>query len=190
MRSTLSKMIIRAAGWKIIGQFPDIQKAVLIMAPHTSLWDWIWGRLFFFAYRKKTYILIKEKYFFFPLGMILRATGGVPVPCTGDASFMQRLLKLFKEKEDIYLTITPEGTRKKVTNWRTGFYRIASNLEIPVIMGFIDYQKREMGVGPVLHPTGNKDEDLQKVYDFYRNIGAQHPEKFAVPQTKPPILQS
>ncbi len=182
MRRKISLFILKITGWTITGNFPDLKKAVVIVAPHTSMWDWIWGRLFFFAHKKSTFILINEKYFFFPLGWLLRATGGFPVPRSRNPLFMPKLLNYFKKQDDIYLTITPEGTRKSVNRWETGFYRIAQAMDLPIVLGYIDYKSRTMGTGPIIHISENKDDDLNKIFDFYSGIVAKHPEKFNIPK--------
>lgn len=180
----LSACILRLFGWHTDGALPaGIRKAVVISAPHTSLWDFVVGRLTFWAIRVNIRFLIKDEMFFFPLGHFLKWMGGVPVKRGKYKSNMVGdVAALFRKYDDLVVVITPEGTRKKVEQWKKGFYMIAQEANVPIALSFIDYRTKTGGVGPILYPTGNYEEDFKVIRDYYRTMTAKHPERFNLSQ--------
>ena len=121
-----SRFILRVAGWRVRVSAPDYPKAIICVAPHTSNWDFIIGKLAYASVNRKAGFLMKKSWFFFPLGYIFRAMGGIPVSRGKDnKSSVDNLVKLFNEKDKLTLAITPEGTRSLTQHWRTGFLNIA-----------------------------------------------------------------
>lgn len=164
-------------GWKVDDKAPEIAyKAVLVHAPHTSNWDFIIGRMASWVYRLPVKILIKKELFFFPLGFILKAMGGIPVDRSKNNNLTDQISTMFKEKEKLTIIFTPEGTRKYSPNWKKGFYYIALKSEVPIVLTYIDYKKKYGGFGPVFEPTGDADKDIETIKDFYRNISGKVPE--------------
>lgn len=175
----LATWILRLMGWRVTHGMPEgISKAVIIMAPHTSNWDFVIGRLGFASHGVKPKILIKKESFFFPLGLLLKAMGAVPLDRGFSTGTIKSITDMIHDAESFYLLITPEGTRKRVKNWKKGFYFIARQAQVPIIMGFLDYKTKTGGMGPVLYPSDNYEEDLKKIHDFYRDKQAKHPENF------------
>ena len=176
MAKRFSRFIIKLWKWKYT-KFPDVNKAVIIMAPHTSIFDFIWGKFYFSAHGIKPAILIKKEFFFFPVGQILRSLGGVPVDRGKKTGITEMSIQLFKETENnFFLVITPEGTRKATKHWKKGFARIAKSANVPVALGFIDYKKHIMGVMDVWEIAENEDietfiENVKKEYLVYSNSG-------------------
>jgi 1-acyl-sn-glycerol-3-phosphate acyltransferase len=172
-------IICRLLGWEISGKIPEsVKKAVIIVAPHTSLWDFVYGRLAFWVLNLDVRFLINEKYFFGPLGRLLRKLGGQPVKQSRPTRLLLEIFNHFQNSDSYFLVITPEGTRQKVNNWKKGFYQIAMQNQVPIIMAFIDYRHRKGGVGPLFHPTGNFETDMQEIEKFYRQFHARHPERY------------
>lgn len=177
--SQIARFLLRLLGWNIYTRVPaDIPKAVIIMAPHTSNWDFIIGRLAFFWYRMYPRILIKKEAFGPVTGPVLRMLGGVPVDRSHSQNTVKQVTKCFHKYEKFHLLITPEGTRKRVNKWKRGFYFIALNAKVPILLGFLDYRKKEGGLGMMLEPTGDFEADFKIIEDFYRDKHARHPEKF------------
>lgn len=177
--SWFAGFLLKLFGWKVVSGVPEgINKAVVIMAPHTSNWDFVIGRLSFMSIRTKINLIIKKESFFFPLGVILKALGGIPVDRSQSQHVVKNVTEHFDKAEKFYLIITPEGTRKRVSRWKKGFYFIASNARVPIIMGYLDYKKKEGGLGPVLYPSGDFEKDFAQIEAFYRGKHARHPEKF------------
>jgi 1-acyl-sn-glycerol-3-phosphate acyltransferase len=175
----VAKMLLKVMGWRVTHPMPEgIKKAVIIMAPHTSNWDFVFGRLGFASHSISPRILIKKESFFFPLGILLRWLGAVPVDRGFSTGTVKKITQLMEEAESFYLLITPEGTRKLVRNWKKGFYFIARHANVPIIMGFLDYRTKTGGLGSVLYPTGDYEADMKVIEAFYQDKQALHPEKF------------
>lgn len=177
--SWLAGVILKLFGWNIVSGVPEgINKAVITMAPHTSNWDFLIGRLAFASQKTKVHLMIKKESFFFPLGVILRALGGIPVDRRNSQKTVLSVTQHFDNAEKFYLIITPEGTRKRVERWKKGFYFIATTAKVPIIPGYLDYKKKEGGLGPVIYPGESFEKDLEKIQEFYRGKGAKYPEQF------------
>lgn len=175
----ISLFILNAFGWKFIGTMPaEIKKCVVIVAPHTSYWDFVWGRLAFWAMGVKVKFLIKKEVFVFPFSGLLQRMGGIPVDRKSSSNMVKVISGMFKKQNTLYITITPEGTRKKVMNWKKGFYYIAIQAKVPIAFGILDYRTRECGVGKIFTPSGDWDSDFIKIQDYYRGRTGKHPEKF------------
>ncbi|OFX49286.1 MAG: hypothetical protein A2046_10345 [Bacteroidetes bacterium GWA2_30_7] len=176
----ISRTLLSMMGWKIEGSFPDVKKAIVIVAPHTSMMDFFLGRLFFSAIGIKVNFLIKQELFFFPSGIILKSLGALPVARNQKNNMVEKISQLFSSKKRMFLVITPEGTRKKTTNWKRGFYLIAQRSNVPIFLGAIDYKKKILIVGPRFDITGNIEADIKSIKRFYVGVSAKHPENFTV----------
>lgn len=185
MLRKLSKYTLKLFGWNTNGALPEgIAKAVVVNAPHTSYVDFIIGRLTFWAIRVNIRFLIKKEAFFFPLGILLTKLGGIPVDRGKYGSKMIRqVVTLFHESDSLMVIVTPEGTRKRVTEWKKGFYLIALGANVPIALSFIDYGTKTGGIGPIIYPTGDFEADLKKIQEFYLDKTARHPERFNLSKT-------
>ena len=178
MIKLLSKFILRLIGWKAVGDFPEGNKYVVIAAPHTSFLDFPIGRLYYSSLGKKVHFMVKGSYFFFPLGLILRSLGAIPVYKNNKISLADQMVEEFNTRDQFLLTIAPEGTRKKVKRWKKGFYYIAKKAEVPIVLGFLDFKNKEVGVGGLYHITDNENADIVNIMDFYKDKAGRHPELF------------
>ncbi|MCB2221937.1 MAG: 1-acyl-sn-glycerol-3-phosphate acyltransferase [Bacteroidetes bacterium] len=175
----LAKFILRLWGWKVIGGIPaDLKKCVVVVAPHTSMYDFVIGRLAWYALGLKVKFLIKKEMFAFPLGPFLKWMGGIPVDRGRSTKLVDYVADLFDQYESLYITITPEGTRRLNPKWKRGFYYIALKANVPVALGFLDYNTKQGGVDKIFTPSGDFEKDFKLVEDFYRGRGAKHPEQF------------
>lgn len=175
----LAGLILKLIGWKVEGSVPaHIKKCVIVAAPHTSNWDFIIGRLVYWRLGVPVKFLIKREVFDHPLGGLVKALGGIPVDRKKSTNLVEQVADLFNQYEELNVIITPEGTRKLVTEWRRGFYYIAQRANVPIIIGYIDYKNKIGGYGPVLYPSGNFDADFERIKAFYRDKTARHPEMF------------
>lgn len=175
----ISKLVYFIFGWKAEGGVPEgLTKAVFIIAPHTSNWDFYIGRFYCWMKGIPINLLIKKEAFFWPLGGLLKKAGGIPVDRSKASSKVTQIGKMFKERNPMFLGITPEGTRKLRLKWKMGFYHIAVEANVPILPSYIDYKKKVAGVGPPIYPTGDAEKDLKKIEDFYRGMHAKYPEKF------------
>ena len=166
-------------GWQLFGQKPDLGKFIIIVAPHTSNWDFFIGGLYLNTRGIKSKILIKKEAFFFPLGLIFKMIGGIPVDRYKRNNISGQMVDLFNRSKKMILIITPEGTRKKVSNWKKGFHRIAKQANIPVILAFIDYVRKTVGIKKVFELTDDINADMIRLKKYYKNITPKYPCKFS-----------
>lgn len=175
----IARFILKQLGWKIVGEIPPgVKKFVIIEAPHTSYHDFYIGRLAFYMLGVKAKFLIKKEVFIWPFGRFIKALGGIPVNRGSSNNTVKEVAQIFARHEALAVTVTPEGTRKRVTKWKKGFYYIAERAGVPILLGYLDYGKKEGGIGPMIIPKGNFEEDFKQIEDFYRGIEAKYPEKF------------
>ncbi len=177
--SFIARLILRLAGWRVCGEMPEgLKKSVIIMAPHTSNLDFVIGWFGILGLKIKPSLLIKKEAFYFPAGPILKAMGGIPLDRSKSKNDIKYVTNLFEKKEVFHLVITPEGTRKLNRRWKKGFYYVARKAGVPIVLGFMDYGNKTGGIGHIIYPTGNFEEDFKKIEDFYRGKTARHPEQF------------
>jgi 1-acyl-sn-glycerol-3-phosphate acyltransferase len=182
LRKYFAKTILSMAGWKIIGDLPPA-KSVVAMAPHTSNLDFILGWLGYSAVGLKSHFLIKKEVFKWYSSGLIKALGGIPVDRRHSTNVVMQVTEEFHKRDNFIVTITPEGTRKLVTNWKRGYYHIAVSAKVPICIGFLDYKRKEGGFGPTFMPTGNYEEDFKLLESFYRTKTARYPEKFSLSET-------
>lgn len=180
MWNWLGDKVLKILGWKVIGNIPeDVRKSVITVAPHTSISDFLLGRLAFCSINRDGKFLIKKEFFDNPLlKPLMYKLGGLPVDRSRSNNIVNQVVAMFDKYDDLNIIIAPEGTRKLVHNWKKGFYYIAQKAEVPIILGFLDYKKKELGFGPMMYLTGDYDEDWKKMEEFYRGINAKHPERY------------
>jgi 1-acyl-sn-glycerol-3-phosphate acyltransferase len=174
----ISKFILSVWGWKIVGNIPIEKKFVAVEAPHTSMWDFVIGRLLFYSLGLKPKFLIKKELFFFPLDLLLSKMGGIPVDRSKKGDTIERMAYAFNNSENLILIVAPEGTRKKVKKWKLGFYYIARGANVPIVPAFVDYKEKIIGVGDSFYPCDNVDDDVLRIKNFVKNAVPKHPEKY------------
>jgi 1-acyl-sn-glycerol-3-phosphate acyltransferase len=180
----ISKFIFWLSGWKVKGALPtDIKKAVMIAAPHTSNWDFLWTRMAFFILRVPVRFTVKKELLKFPLKYILNPLGAIGIDRAKNEgtqkkqSMTEAMISLFDRKEKLIILVTPEGTRSYVPEWKTGFYRVAEAAKVPIFCGFLDYKHKVAGIGPMFTVNGNVKEQIEEIKNFYRPITGKYPEK-------------
>jgi len=175
----LSKFIYhKILGWSVKGfnDFDSVKKAVIIAAPHTSWHDFYIGVLLRSVIGVKTNFVGKKELFKFPIGWIFRSLGGSPVVRQSNENQVEAIARLFQEKNEFRMTMAPEGTRKKVAEWRTGFYYIAKAAKVPIIMFTLDFENKENRFSKPFYPTDDKEADFKFMYNFYKGIKGKNPE--------------
>ncbi len=183
IKKKIASLVLKILGWKIVGDIPpNTPKCVVIMAPHTSNIDFLFGWLGYSSKGYTSYFLIKKEAFNRFSGPILKAMGGIPIDRGRSSNLVHQLTEEFQRRENFILNITPEGTRQLNRNWKRGFYFIAQNAKVPVVMGFLDYKNKEGGFGPAFVPNGNYEADFEKISEFYKTKQARFPEKFSLTQ--------
>lgn len=171
----IAKTIIRVSRWEIVGEIPDLDKAVYIAAPHTSNWDGFWLIVAKTVLGLEARFLAKHTLFWWPLGAALNRFGAIPVDRSRGAGVVQQLIDMFAKNERLNLALAPEGTRKWTQYWKSGFYRIAVEADVPIVLCFIDYGSKKMGIGKVFTPSGDVQKDLRFLRDFYRPFVPRRP---------------
>ena len=181
--NAISRAIGRGAmsvnGWKFEGAMPNEPRFVVIVAPHTSNWDFPLGVAALFSLGFRVSFLGKHTLFKWPLGMFMRWLGGVPVDRSVSRDRVTEAIGAFRSSEKLVLAIAPEGTRKRVTEWKTGFYHVALGAGVPIVTVAFDYGRKTVRIGPPFRPSGERDADIAELKDFYRGIVARRPENFA-----------
>lgn len=178
----LAKYILKKTGWEfhISDDVPD--KCVVCVAPHTSNWDFIIGEICIRSVGKRAGFLMKDAWFFFPLGYLLKAIGGIPVSRKHHNNVTAGVVKTFGKIDKIMVAVTPEGTRSLNPQWHKGFLYIAKEASVPVVMGCIDYKRRKVTIEKPFIVGDDIDGDLKKIKDYFSSKGdaARYPEKFSI----------
>ncbi len=170
----LSLIVLKALGWRVEGKLPAAGKFVLIAAPHTSNWDGFYMIMVAFVFRVNLYWMGKHTLFKSPFGSLTRFVGGIPINRSTASGMVEQSIRVLKDSSDVVLAIPPEGTRKKVPYWKTGFYHIASGAGVPIVTGFLDYGRKCTGVGPAMIPTGDMAADYQILQAFYEPMTGKY----------------
>lgn len=177
----ISKFLLQQIGWKIKGDFPNISKSIIITAPHTSNWDIIIGKLYLNAIGIDNKVLVKKEFFFFPVNLIMRFLGTLPVDRNNKKNnIIYQAASYFKENDSFFLGIAAEGTRRRTNIWKQGFFYIAQKAKVPIVVNYIDYKKKEIGVKGVITDTSNKNEAMAKIMEMYKDVNAKYPENFVL----------
>ena len=177
MLSGLARLILKVGGWTPIGGVPDVPKAVIIAAPHTSNWDAFWAMVYLVATRNNVHYFAKHSLFWFPLGTLLSSLGGIPLDRSQATSAVQQAVDMFKSQESFYFGLAPEGTRSLASGWKSGFYRIAREADVPVFLAVIDYRNKFVGIETRVDLSGDVDDDMKIIAEFYAGIEGRWPEK-------------
>jgi 1-acyl-sn-glycerol-3-phosphate acyltransferase len=164
------------AGWKAVNPFPHVKKGVIIVGPHTSNWDFIWGVAFRSVLKlNKAKFLGKAELFKPPFGFIFRGLGGTPVDRSGKHGVVEQVVEKFNVADSLLIALSPEGTRKKVDRLRTGFYHIAKKAGVPIIMVGLDYAKKELSVAAPFYVSDNEAADFNTIISFYAPLRGKRP---------------
>jgi 1-acyl-sn-glycerol-3-phosphate acyltransferase len=174
----LGSALLAVFGWRIDGNWPDQPKLVAIIAPHTSNWDFFFGICAIFAIGIRVNWIGKHTLFRRPFGGFMRWLGGTPVDREMSSGRVDQTIALIEQRESFILGVSPEGTRKRVARWRSGFYHVAAGARVPIQLTYLDYSRRVVGIGPTFEPTGDEQADLDSIRSFYDVSWARHPQQF------------
>jgi 1-acyl-sn-glycerol-3-phosphate acyltransferase len=175
----LSIFILKILGWKTEGKIPkDLKKCVMIAAPHTSNWDLPFTLMTAFALDAKVYWMGKEQIFKPPFRRIMMWTGGIPVNRSTSTNMVQASIDAIKENDQLFLIVPPEGSRSKVTYWKTGFYHIAQGAGVPILMGFLDFKRKTSGIAGTYNTTGDLEVDMNHIKSIYAPISGKKSDQY------------
>ncbi len=178
MRKLSSFIYYKILKWKIIGDFSidTVKKCVIIVVPHTSWHDFYIGLLIRQILRLKISFLAKKELFKWPIGWYLKKVGGISLDRTPGQNKVEAMAKIFEEYDELRISLAPEGTRKKVKKWKTGFYHLSKLAKVPIIMVAFDYGKRQTVISKPFYPTDNMDNDFNFMYTFFKGVKGKVPQ--------------
>ncbi len=175
----ISKMLLRLMGWKVSVSVPNIPQCIICVAPHTSNEDFILCELAIRSVGRRSGFLMKKSWFFWPLGPIFRAMGGIPVDRShGSPSLVAALVERFRTTSRLVVAITPEGTRSRNPDWRTGFLRIATEAHVSIMLAVVDFKTKHIFMHEQFYPTGDIAADMRAIKKYYAPYQGKHPENF------------
>ena len=180
MANFYHRLLFKHLGWQENVTVPHRDKCILCVAPHTSNWDFIYGQLYYRAKGRTANFLMKKEWFFWPLGLLFRKLGGIPVYRSKKNSLTDLLAERIKGMTHFELAITPEGTRSRVDKWKRGFYFIAQKAGIPIQLFDLDYKNKIIRCTKEISPSGDIEADMREIMDYYKHSNAKYPQKFAI----------
>jgi 1-acyl-sn-glycerol-3-phosphate acyltransferase len=176
-----AKLLMRLIGWQLIGSFPDIPKFVATGAPHERNADGFFAVMVGLLTRVRLYWLGKHTLFKPPFGWFVRFVGGIPIDRTKrNSNAVQQAAAFINERDQAVLAVAPEGTRKNVSHWKSGFYYIALEVDVPIVPVYISYERRVLVIGEPIHPTGDIHADMKKIQDFYGRESGRDPLEMGI----------
>jgi len=170
----ICRAVLRLCGWSLAGEFPDVPKLVLIAAPHSSWWDGVWGLLVKVAIGADVHFMGKRELFFWPLGSLLRRLGGMAIDRGSAQGVVGQMIDQFRQREKLWLGIAPEGTRKPVKRWKSGFWRIAREAGVPIFPVAFHYPDKTIRLGPLFDTSADMEADLARLRSFYAPFRGKH----------------
>ena len=180
LRAFCHRLFFKTLGWKEEVTVPRHDKCIICVAPHTSNWDFIMAEIYYYAIGRRAGFLMKKEWFFWPMGVLFRSMGGIPVERSRHVSLTDRVAEAAMKAERFELAVTPEGTRSLATKWKRGFYFIALKAGLPIQLYAIDYKRKRIVCTQELVPSGNVEADMRLIMDYYRPYEGKYPGKFAV----------
>ena len=178
----VASWLMKTAGWRTVGEIPNISQAVVLAIPHTSNIDGVYALPNLFALDLKISIMGKHTLFKVPiLAQLLGWMGIIPIDRGNKGSVLQASIDKFKTGEPLFLGLSPEGTRQYTKNWKTGFYYLAVGANVPILPVALDYKTKEVRFLSLVYPTGDIEADLPKIYAQYRGVLPRHPERLSQP---------
>lgn len=172
------RTLLRLGGWRVVGTIPDLPRVVLIAAPHSSNWDGLWGFAAKLALGIRITVLGKHQLFWWPLSVLLRRLGVIPVDRAAPQGTVGQAAQMIVRSEQLWFALTPEGTRRRVERWKTGFWKIADATRVPILPAYFHYPDKVIGIGEPFHTTGDDQADIARIREWYgqwqgRNRGTE-----------------
>lgn len=170
----LGRFVLRLGGWRVVGEFPDLPRMVIIAAPHSSAWDAIWGLAAKLAMGLDIVFMAKREAFVGPVGWLLRSLGGVPVDRRAPGGVAAQMAARIRGGKQVWFALAPEGTRRKVDRWKSGFWHIARRANVPVLCAWFHYPDRTIGLGPLVELSDDLEADLLRIRAMYAPHVGKH----------------
>ncbi|MBU1662740.1 MAG: lysophospholipid acyltransferase family protein [Chloroflexi bacterium] len=185
-QTMLSKFFLKVTGWKVEGSVPNIPKFVAILAPHTSNWDLPFILAVMYVLSVRLNWFGKKEIFRWPVGVVFKWLGGIPIERSTRQNMVQQTAQTIQRHEQIIVGLSPEGTRSQTGYWKTGFYYIAHEAQVPIVFAYLDYARKVGGFGPVMETTGDIEADMKIIREFYSGITAKYPHEAGEIAIRPP----
>ncbi len=184
----ISRLLLRLMGWRAVGMAPaELQrtpKFVLIAAPHTSNWDFPITLMLCFVLEMRVYWMAKASLFSWPIGWLSRWLGGIPIDRGASHNTVQSTVNTLSARERLIVIVAPEGTRGRVSHWKTGFYHMAHGAGVPIGMAYLDFRRKEGGVGRFFTTSGDIEADMVQIRQFYQGISGKNSDQFDADSVK------
>jgi 1-acyl-sn-glycerol-3-phosphate acyltransferase len=184
LRHHVAGLVLKLTGWTPEGAPPDVPKFVIVAAPHTYWWDGVWMVAFAWWWELPLRWMVKSSLKGGVGGWLLNRLGAVPVERDARLGQVAALARAMRGQREIVLTIAPEGTRARSTHWKSGFYHLAREAEVPIVLSYLDYGTKKGGFGQAFTPSGDVKADMDIVRAFYRDVRAKYPEQFTPPKLR------
>ena len=175
---TISGTVLKSLGWKVVGKFPDIKKSITIFAPHTAHIDALYGKLGITEFGIKYKFLSKKELFFFPMNIIMRRFGSIAVRGVRGENAIYQVIDMLKNTDELHIIMSPEGNVNKVDKWNKGFYYMALKSNVPIIVTYFDYKKKELGVKGVIYDITDFKTVIKQINNMYKDVTGKCPEQF------------
>ncbi len=177
---TFAGKILKSMGWRIRGDYHGLKKSITIFAPHTAHIDYFYGKLGFTEIGVNFKILTKKEMFFFPMNIVMRRLGSVPVRGVKGQNAIYQVVEMFEEKEELHIIISPEGWIKRTDRWNKGFFYMAQKAKVPIVVTTLDYGKKEMAVKKIIHDTSDFNTVIKQINEIYQDAKGKNPDQFAL----------
>ena len=175
---TISGKVLDRLGWKITGEFPEIKKSIIIFAPHTAHIDALYGKLGITEIGINYKFLSKKELFFFPMNLVMKKFGSIAVRGVKDKNAIYQVVDLFSNTDELHIVISPEGHIKKVSDWNKGFYYMALKAKVPIVVAYLDYKEKEMGIKGVIYDLEDYNSVINQINALYKGVSGKCPEQF------------
>lgn len=179
---TISGKILKLLGWQIKGSYGDLKKSITVFAPHTAHIDFMYGRLGLNEIKVKANFLTKKEVFFFPLNLVMKRLGSIPVRGVKGVNAIYQVAQLLSEAEELHILVSPEGWVHRRTKWNRGFFYMAQKANVPIVVVTLDYGRKEMAIKKVIHDTSDFNTVIRQMNEVYKDVRGKNPERFALHQ--------
>lgn len=176
MKAISGYILTSILGWKIKDEFPDVKKSIVIFAPHTSYYDGLFGKLYLMYTGINYKFLSKKEFFKFPIKYFFMAFGSIPV--YKNKEYVNHIVELFNNSTELHIVLSPEGHMAKTPHWKKGFYYMSTKANVPIVVGYIDYKNKEVGIKGVIRDPSDMKETMKEINNMYKDVNAKYPEDF------------
>ena len=179
IKNTIGRLLLWCYRWSIEGEVHNAKKFIVILAPHTSRWDFLTNMSTMLALGVNNRWFVADAFCWWPLGNFMRWLGGIPIDRSCPQNLVTFTIGKFEDHDELILALYPEGTTYRTEKWKTGFWHIARGANIPIQLLAVDYKKRASIFGPVIQPSNDIESDLKKIQSYFKDVIPKNPEKFA-----------